>query len=435
MHKHPLNTVIAPYALTTYKFQNNTEFTKIMRYYYILLDEYDINNELKKIGSNMKITKLSIIKIIDNYIDKNNIPHICDVSGNPIYYSGEYIYAIAVSKNGHIVYYLRSNVVLLTITGKMQDPLYIKEALYKYICDEIVSNSLIQTDDQIYVPTFVTNQGHNGNNTTIELKSIGPINKKKTFDTLFYPQKAELIRILTKFQNKTMYPSHIPMDNKLGIILYGPPGTGKTGTVSAIANMLKRNLLVINFTTITTCKQLDEILNTNNYSKYVYVFDEFDCIMDVISGSTPARDKKEEAEDWGKMLLYAEGEERKSILEMMKQNRTRKDTSPIDLAYLLQKLDGLESAEDRIIIATTNNPERLNPALLRPGRFDIKICLGLCTPSMVVDIITNFYKGDAKLSEKIRRANIPGNRFSPLQLVNMAIQASSIDKLLKQLSN
>jgi hypothetical protein len=166
------------------------------------------------------------------------------------------------------------------------------------------------------------------------------------------------------------------------------------------------------------------------YSKYVYVFDEFDCVLDVISGAAP-RDKKEEVQDWGKMLLYAEGEERKSILEMMRQGRGRKGTAPIDLAYLLQKLDGLESAENRIIIATTNNPDRINPALMRPGRFDLKICLGLCTADMVVDILDNYYKGGR---EKIQRAGIPDGRYSPLQLINAAIQAPSMEKLLKQLA-
>jgi len=169
----------------------------------------------------------------------------------------------------------------------------------------------------------------------------------------------------------------------------------------------------------------------------VYVFDEFDCVLDVISGSgkaTAASEAKEEKQDWGSMLMYAEGDERKKILEMMREGRGRSKNAAIDMAYLLQKLDGLESAEDRIIVATTNNPDKINPALLRPGRFDIKICLGLCTTTMIADIITNFYQGGAEMRSRVLEAGLPGNTFSPLQLINMAIQTQNFETLLSKLT-
>ena len=106
--------------------------------------------------------------------------------------------------------------------------------------------------------------------------------------------------ILEKFKTKKMYPEHIPMDNKLGILLYGPPGTGKTGTISAIANYLERSLTVINFSVISTCKQLDSIMDPEKVKETIYVFDEFDCIPDVIGGEKQA--EKQET-DWGTLLF------------------------------------------------------------------------------------------------------------------------------------
>ena len=224
-------------------------------------------------------------------------------------------------------------------------------------------------------------------------------------------------------ENK-LYPSHIPMDNKLGILLYGPPGTGKTGTISAIANYLQRSITIINFAEITTINELDNVLTSDKYKETIFVFDEFDCILDAIGNNSNGEYKK----DWGSMLLAAEGEERKQIIEMMK---TGKKVPTLNIGYLLQKLDGLESTEGRVIVATTNNPDKINPALLRPGRFDLKLCLSNCTKEMYCDILENYYKEEKDVVKKVRQANIREFRFSPLELLNMAMQNNKLDDLLK----
>ncbi len=425
MYKNPLNINGTPYILrnSMFQYRSKTEFTEATRGAFMYITSHWINLTMKDRGLHSSISARDLYNILTQYIEENNTTCVRDIDSNRILVENMIVYTIGVSNRGSTVYlYQNSSDTTLISTGNNNDCIYIYNALQEYIIKQITSRRTI-ADNEIYVPT-ASKEGKP------EMKSIGKINKKKTFDALFYPQKTELVRILEKFQKGQMYPVHIPMDNKLGILLYGPPGTGKTGTVSAVANMLQRSLCVINFAEIKTCQELDDIMDPTMYSKYVYVFDEFDCVLDVISGAAP-RDKKEEVQDWGKMLLYAEGEERKSILEMMRQGRGRKGTAPIDLAYLLQKLDGLESAENRIIIATTNNPDRINPALMRPGRFDLKICLGLCTADMVVDILDNYYKGGR---EKIQRAGIPDGRYSPLQLINAAIQAPSMEKLLKQLA-
>jgi hypothetical protein len=369
------------------------------------------------------VNVLAISTIITNYLSTHNLMPLRNVTNNDIKsnITDELIFPIGVSHRGHHVYISPRVYSCALFSHSSKSIHYIKKFIEEYIANEIIRIYLnVERTNEIRVPNLEGKR---------EFKLIGTVNKKKTFDTLFYPQKEELMAILKRFNEGHMYPEHIPMDNKLGILLYGPPGTGKTGTISAIANMLKRNVLVVNFTEVRTCSQLDQILDPSLYSRYIYVFDEFDCILDVISGSTPK--EKEDTTDWRNMLLCAEGDERKAILEMMKQGRMKKDSS-LDLAYLLQKLDGLESADNRIIIATTNNPERINPALLRPGRFDIKICLGLCTSSMVVDILANYYRCSR---EEIEEANIPGNKYSPLQLINTALQAPSMKQLLEQLTS
>jgi chaperone BCS1 len=228
------------------------------------------------------------------------------------------------------------------------------------------------------------------------------------------------------------------MDNKLGILLYGPPGTGKTGTITAIANFLKRDVVSINFSEITTCKQFDDILSYSNNKQNIIIFDEFDCILDAVLDNSHLQKKKVVTEEpakmnWGELLAAAEGEERKKILDMIRENKKVKPEEPINLGYLLSKLDGLESNEDRIIIATTNNPDKINPVLLRPGRFDLKLCLGNCSTKMYQNILTNFFQLTKEQSEKINWLALPEKKYSPLVVINTALTCQDIQKTIEEL--
>jgi hypothetical protein len=261
-----------------------------------------------------------------------------------------------------------------------------------------------------------------GSTLPANMRRKGAISPNKTFDTLFYEQKSTLISLVSKFKEGRMYPSTISMDNKLGILLYGPPGTGKTGTISAIANMLQRHVIMINFSEVTTCAQLDTILSSANNKDYIYVFDEFDCILNVLTNPAAAQPKPDtKQEKWHELLAVAEGDERKDILNMIRESKKPNANTPLDLAYLLSKLDGLEDNNDRLIIATTNNPDKINPALLRPGRFDLKLCLGNCTTAMYVDILSAYFQLSEEEKQIVRQAGIPERRFSPLEVINVAL--------------
>lgn len=374
------------------------------------------------------------VNAIARFINMNNLTPIFNVNGvkllenfnvgatNNSKFKG--IYIIDIDSNGEPIYYSNESHCILVSdsSGSPQD--YVTKFCYKI--RDIVREEKNKTKmvyDAIYVPSG-KDEG--------SLQKVGSVNKKKTFDSLFFSQKKELLEVLNKFQTKTMYPSHIGMDTKLGILLYGPPGTGKTGTITAIANMLQRNIIIINFTSVTTCGQLDALLTPERFKDHIFVFDEFDCILDALGGTN--REAKEEKNDWGTMLLAAEGEERKQILTMMREGKKVTKDQPIDMAYLLQKLDGIVSAEDRMIIATTNNPDKINSALLRPGRFDLKLCLGPCTRAMVCDILAYYYKDIEGVQGRVAAVRLPDSVITPLELVNLAMQKESLDAVLKHLS-
>lgn len=337
------------------------------------------------------------------------------------------IYPISVTSLGDIIYYSPTQYIISTsYNAIIFDEKNLDTIVLKMYLEDKSKNTSTPTELKIFVPAV------NDRKEVTGVKAIGTISSKKTFDSLFFEQKPALMNLMQKFKNKTLYPAHVSMDTKLGILLYGPPGTGKTGTISAIANQLQRNIIAINFAEIRLCKDLDAILDPVKfpYKNYVFVFDELDCILNALGEL-----KKENApmNDWGKMLMAAEGEERKSIIEMMRGERHFKPDATIDMAYLLQKLDGLVSAEDRVIIATTNNPDIINPALLRPGRFDLKLCLGQCNRKMLLDILSYYYKDEKDVCSKLAKADIPEYSITPLELINQAMQMENIDDLLEGL--
>lgn len=64
---------------------------------------------------------------------------------------------------------------------------------------------------------------------------------------------------------------------------------------------------------------------------------------------------------------------------------------PIDLAFLLNLLDGTLESSGRIVVFTSNYPERFDKALIRPGRIDMIIEFKKCSSKIVREMIMGFY--------------------------------------------
>mgnify|MGYP000402445417 CR=1 FL=1 len=135
---------------------------------------------------------------------------------------------------------------------------------------------------------------------------------------------------------------HIDAKPPKGILLYGPPGTGKTLLAKAVATESEANFISIKGPEILSKwvgeseKAVREIFRkAKQASPCVIFFDEFDAIA-------PTR---------GSGLGDAKVTER-------------------IISQILTEMDGLEELRDVVVIAATNRPDIIDPALLRPGRFD-----------------------------------------------------------------
>lgn len=248
------------------------------------------------------------------------------------------------------------------------------------------------------------------------LVNKGNVNKRKTFDTLYFDQRELLVNLLTKFKGENMYPSKLSLDNKLGILLYGPPGTGKTGCISAIANFLERDILIIN--DFGSGKQVDKVFEVINKNKkrHIIVLDEFDYILSLQQEEETFSDKIREV-----LQNTQDIEERRVLLEQIKTS-DKKDF----FSKFLKFLDGVEDNDGRVIIATTNFPSKINKLFMRPGRFDLKLELGYCSEAMFYDIVHCVFPDCNNISNL---GEILSKNVSPLVLINSLLQCKTPDEL------
>ena len=132
-----------------------------------------------------------------------------------------------------------------------------------------------------------------------------------------------------------------------GVLLHGPPGTGKTLLAKAVANETNSNFILING---------PEIM-----SKYYGQSEE------------NLRKKFEEAEKNAPSIIFID--EIDAIAS--KREESKGEVERRVVAQLLTMMDGLKSRGKVVVIAATNIPNTLDPALRRPGRFDREIEVGV----------------------------------------------------------
>lgn len=143
---------------------------------------------------------------------------------------------------------------------------------------------------------------------------------------------------------------------KRGYLLYGPPGTEKSSLIATMANYLNFDIYDLELTELRRNMELRKLLiATANRS--ILVVEDIDCTIELQDRMTKAR------------ASHPRG-------------FPSQEESKVTLSGFLNFIDGLWSSigDERIIIFTTNHKDKLDPALLRPGRMDVHIHMSYCTP-------------------------------------------------------
>ncbi|KAL6583465.1 hypothetical protein OROMI_005543 [Orobanche minor] len=186
-----------------------------------------------------------------------------------------------------------------------------------------------------------------------------------TFDTLAMEPRSKraIMEDLDRFVRRKDFYRKVGRAWKRGYLLYGPPGTGKSSLIAAMANYLKFDIYDLELTNIKRDSDLRKLLlRTANRS--ILVIEDIDCTVEL-----PDRNRKKAAPP-----PAAGG----GAWDGIHNPRQEKFT----LSGLLNFIDGLWSScgDERIVVFTTNNKDRLDPALLRAGRMDMHIHMSYLTP-------------------------------------------------------
>lgn len=219
---------------------------------------------------------------------------------------------------------------------------------------------------------YVVMGGEHKNEYSITAKEIN----QRPIDSLFFDTdvKEQITNhIDTWLENEQLYADRSLLF-KTGILLQGDPGTGKSSLVIALATKYNMEIININmpsFRNIDIERVIDSINADQN--KYIVLLEEIDCVFNKAN-------REDGADKEDKMYI----------------------------SDLLQFIDSPKSPNNVIFIATTNYPDKLDPALVRKGRFDLIVNVNnLKSWDTVKEMCKSFNLSENQIDDICGRINLP----------------------------
>lgn len=216
-----------------------------------------------------------------------------------------------------------------------------------------------------------------------------------------------------------------------GYLFHGPPGTGKTSFSFALAGVFGIDIYVISLQDVNVSEEDLATLFTRLPRRCIVLLedidtaglrrdapdteaDETDETTTVVNGSRKEKAlKKQNGAGNGKGTVNGKGKsvqdddsitsassdedtgKRKQPRKRKKDTKDKEDLGKaegISLSGLLNAIDGVASHEGRVLIMTTNKPESLDSALVRPGRVDVQVAFANASSAQAAELFRRMYE-------------------------------------------
>jgi mitochondrial chaperone BCS1 len=242
---------------------------------------------------------------------------------------------------------------------------------------------------------------------------------------------AEQKNMIVKDMNEYLHPSS---PYRRGYLFHGPPGTGKTSLSFALAGIFGLEIYVISLQEPNMTEgDLMQLFNTLP-RRCIVLLEDVDAAGLVREGKSDStggkrkgrqgkKDEKKDAEGKEEKAEEQKGKEKKkddeyTLKDLAKElksitapstesnrrqggprNNDNKPNTGITLSGLLNAIDGVATHEGRVLIMTTNHPEELDHALVRPGRVDRRVEFGMAMKAQVRELFVRMYSGTEQAPE------------------------------------
>ncbi|KAI7855617.1 BCS1 N terminal-domain-containing protein [Circinella umbellata] len=180
---------------------------------------------------------------------------------------------------------------------------------------------------------------------------------KRPLSTIVIPTnvKSDLVVDAQEFLVSEKWYSDRGIPYRRGYLLYGTPGSGKTSFVYSLAGELGLNIYVVNLSNKSLTDDTLGELVTETPSRCILLIEDVDA----------------------------------AFIQRTKGEGTI--TNNITFSGLLNAIDGVAAQEGRILCMTTNHIEKLDAALIRPGRIDVRVHFGNATQNQAYELFQKFY--------------------------------------------
>jgi len=337
---------------------------------------FKLNHKLPILINNEEDIYICLLK--DNSQDQDNMFQIIEI----------YSYTLNIEELRSFIKKIEYNYII-KIQNKLGDKLY-------YFND--ISTGKINKNDYNKLPPIIS-------------FTMKPFITNRTFKNVIGPESKLIEKRVNFFKHNKKWYDNKGIPYTLGLLLSGPPGGGKTSTIKCVANEMQRHIINVKLHKYITRTQMEnlffnDVINVVQNGKTeqfiipinnrIYVFEDIDC------------------------------QENDIVLERKDIEKPRDEENvfieKLSLSCLLNILDGILETPGRIIVMTTNYPELLDKALIRPGRIDLICQFTKCTNEMIIEFIETFYDIILTYEDIQKIMELENYKYTPAELTKILFE-------------